>query len=156
MSVLAQTVTERPEKVRPTKMMQAQRDARRGDRIRALVQRMADKFQNRLDNYEAFLARVQSRREKLASAKKNTDKLDRFLTVAQTNLDNTKTALANYRANTAEIDYTGDLQEVRQLVMAEVKLVREAFTRLHTSMSEAVRSTKESNAESTADSADYQ
>ena len=137
--VHAQSPTRKP-LLRPSKMMERMMNGEKGQKIQAVVERLFSKFENRAAQYEQFLERVQSRRDKLASSGKDTSKLDAFLTTAKGNLLLAKDAITEAKTVVDGLDYASEnKKDVREKVMAEVKKVRAAMTTLHTSMSQTVR-----------------
>ena len=120
----------------------------RASRLQELANRMFDRFQNRIDKYTDFLAKVQSRRDKLFADGKDVSRLDSFITTAKTNLDTVKTVFTNAKNTLASLDYNANPGMVIKQVRDQLNLVREALTTLHKSMSETVKEIKNLTAES--------
>lgn len=111
----------------------------RAQKLQALVTRLFNNVQNRIDNYTDFLAKVEGRRDKLFDAGKDVTKLDAFIQTAKTNLAAAQAALNNAQNALENLDYTQNPGTIIKLVREQVKIVREALTALHKSMSETVR-----------------
>lgn len=107
-------------------------------KLQALVTRMLDSFQNRLDNYTAFLDKVKSRRDKLLGDGKDVTKLNVFLTTATNNLTAVQNTFASVKSALAGLDYTQSTGTVIKAIRDQLTTLRQAFTNLHKSMSDAV------------------
>lgn len=123
----------------------------RAEKLQALVTRMLDSVQNRIDNYTDFLAKVQSRRDKLFDAGKDVTKLDAFIQTAKTNLAAAQAALNNAQNALENLDYTEKPGTIIKLVREQLKIVRESLTTLHKSMSETVSEIVTLSAQSSSD-----
>jgi len=111
----------------------------RAEKLQALVTRMFDNLQNRIDNYTDFLTKVETRRDKLFNDGKDVTNLDAFIQTAKTNLAAAQAALNNADNALANLDYTQNPGTIIKQVREQLKIVREAMTTLHKSMSETVR-----------------
>lgn len=116
----------------------AQGVSTRAVKLQALVTRMLNSFQNRIDNYTDFLTKVKTRRDKLAADGQDVTKLDSFIATATTNLAAAQAALSTAKSALAGLDYTANPGTVIQTVRDQLKLVRDAMTTLHKSMSQTV------------------
>jgi len=108
--------------------------------VQQLMDRMFINFQNRLNLYEQFLTKLESRRATLAQKGADTTNLDRFLREARNNLATTKNVLNTTRANSANLDFTEPLPQLRRQVVDTISPLRQEFTQMHRTMSQVVNS----------------
>ena len=118
----------------------------RVEKTKTIVERLLNKYSNRIDRYEEFLTRVKSRRDKLAGEGKDVAKLDTFLASAGDNIKKARTVLATVKVKLEVIDNSTDKQVVKTKIIPEFRKLRSSLTNLHTSMSQAVAKLKEVNA----------
>lgn len=123
---------------KPTKPDTNANNTTKAERVKAVVDKILAKYQDRIDTYELFLNKVQLRRDKLADAGKDVRAVDRFLTTSQENLDSAKSTLASAKTILATTDYTMSMRAIRTIVSEQSQIVREALTTLHSSMSQSV------------------
>ena len=111
----------------------------RTERRMNMTSGMIAKFRQRLDRYQDFLTKVETRKAKLADQGVNVTNITAFITKAKENVKKTKTAIDTAETNLNAIDYSQPMNEVMTRVRDELRKVRQAMTTLHTSMSQAVR-----------------
>ncbi len=113
--------------------------ARVDERTQAVVTRMLNSYQNRLDNYMDFLTKVQARRDKLSEEGKDVTRLDAFIKTAIDNATRAQTVLNSAKTTLGLLDYTSGMPTLRRTIQTELQKIRMAFTNMHKSMSETVR-----------------
>ena len=115
-----------------------QGEARRAEKLNAVLTRMVSVSRQRLDNYRAFLAKVQTRIDKLKADGHDVSRFTSYITLANTNITAVDTAITHMAATFTALDFTMDMKTIRETVRAEMTSVRKAFTTLHTTMAEVV------------------
>ncbi len=140
-----------PTRVQPTSASarSTEKAANLAVRTQAVVTRMLNSYQNRLDNYKDFLAKVKLRRDKLAADGKDVARLDAFILRATDNAANAESVLNSAKTALGLLDYTMDMKELRRAIQTELRKIRLAFTQMHKSMSENVRAIRELSLRST-------
>jgi hypothetical protein len=103
-----------------------------------ITNRIFDTYEKRLSNYNDFLNKVKSRRDKLAAEGKDVSKLDSFILTASNNLNTELNLFNTVNTDLASLDYTGDIASLRQNIHNEFTKLHQAMTTLHNSMKDTV------------------
>ncbi len=133
----------------PRQEREAEKTGRSEERIRDLIKRLLEKSQNRLDKYEQFLKKVESRRDKLLEKGHDVGRINSFLDTARLNLAKTQTAIDSAGTALASIDTSQSMRDTIQDIQTEMTKIRKSFTELHRSMNETVKALKEISRETT-------
>jgi hypothetical protein len=99
---------------------------------------MVSLSRQRLDNYRAFLSKVQTRIDKLKADGHDVSRFTSYITLANTNITAVDAAITHMAATFAALDTTADMKTIRETVRTELTSVRNAFTTLHTTMAQVV------------------
>ncbi len=132
----SQVVAARPSGIptrRPTPVM-----TQRAEKLNAVLTRMVSLSRQRLDNYRAFLTKVQTRIDKLQADGHDVSRFTSYITLAHTNITAVDTAITHMTQTFAALDTTSDRKTIMVTVRAELTNVRKAFTTLHTTMKQVV------------------
>lgn len=120
---------------------------RNGQKVKERALSMLQKFSERLDRYEEFLGKVESRKQKLADKGVDVSNINALISTGTSNLAAARAALETARTAVNAIDTSGgDPQAVRTRVRTQLEAVRTAMRRLHTSMGEIVRTLRQATA----------
>jgi hypothetical protein len=109
-----------------------------------VVNRILGSYENRIANYEDFLTKVKTRRDKLAAEGADVARLDAFLSTANSKLLSVKQLFVQSKTKAGAVNYEGTMQDIRRALKPIFTALRTALTDLHTSMSDAVRTVIES------------
>lgn len=139
-SVSAQTRGVRPDQTK--RASQGEQIRGSSDKVRSLIDRMFVRLENQLDNYEEFLTRVKSRRNKLSEIGKDVVKIDVFILTASDNLAKARTTAAAAKTILEDIDTTANKRVAMVTIREQHSSVRRAMTTLHASMKQAVAELK--------------
>lgn len=110
----------------------------RTQNVSTVLDRMVRLAKQRLDRYGEFLAKIQTRIDRLEGQGQDVSKFTQYIALANTNMGLVQTAISGMESAFAGIDTSSDMQTIRRTVQSELRLVREAFTKLHTTMKQVV------------------
>lgn len=110
----------------------------RAEKLQAVLTRLVSLSRQRLDNYRAFLTKVQTRIDKLKADGHDVSRFTSYITLANTNIAAVDTAITHMAATFNALDVTVDMRTIMGTVRLELENVRKAFTTLHTTMAQVV------------------
>jgi chromosome segregation ATPase len=111
---------------------------KRTQSVNTSLSRMNQVSRQRLERYQEFLVKVESRIRKLEAEGKNVDKFNSYITTAEANMQTVQERIQHMEETMAGVDKTGDMKNIRLAVQGEMPQVRNAFTELHATMKRVV------------------
>ena len=107
--------------------------------------RVFEKFSARLERYNSFVGKLETRRAKLDTQGKDVSQLDNTIRLLKVELGQARGALNNAKSNVAALDYTQPNSVLVRSFRTEINTVRQAFTELHQAAATAVQEAKSVN-----------
>lgn len=121
---------------------QSQSQTNRTQRISDVLNRILDKATTRLNRYEEFFQKLQTRRNRIASQGIDTSELDRQLRLLDTAYNTTRNATNSLETTFSTLDLTQTKRTLIGQIRASVNELRSSFRQLHQAAVSALQAAK--------------